>query len=467
MTTPVLLTAALIADVCHGRVAAGDPATVLRSFSTDTRTLAPGDTFIALAGPNFDGQAFAVEAVTRGAAAVVTRPGGPGALPPGVVSIEVDDTLDALQRLAQHVRRSSGAQVVAVTGSAGKTSTKEAAAALLSGSYAVLRNRGNLNNHIGLPLSLLELAEGADIAVVELGMNHAGEISRLVEIAEPDVRVWTNVGTAHLGFFGSMDAIAAAKAEILEKASARTLLVANADDDRVMRRVEGFPGRIVTFGIANRAEVQAVSVDDRGLAGQHARVRTPAGPLDVSLALPGAAHLANVLAAVAVAVHFEVPLEEIAARAAALAPARHRGEVLQLARGVRVLDDCYNSSPSALRRALDIVASTPVAGRRVAVLGEMLELGDQSVALHRECGRAAVAAGISLLLTVGGEPARELGRAAREAGLAPESVTHVETSDEAAIAAAAAVRPDDLVLVKGSRGVRLERVVERLAEERA
>jgi UDP-N-acetylmuramoyl-tripeptide--D-alanyl-D-alanine ligase len=365
------------------------------------------------------------------------------------------------------VRRASGARVVAITGSAGKTTTKEAAATLIGRRFRTLRNRGNLNNHVGLPLSLLELQQGFDVAVVELGMNHKGEISRLVEIAEPEVRVWTNVGTAHLEFFGSMDAIAEAKAEILEGANRETRFVANADDPRVMGRAKGFHGRVITFGVDAEADVKATSVSDRGADGQTAAVRTHHGHLDLEIPLPGRGHLLNVLAAIAIAGEFGIPADAIEASVRALRPAAHRGEVIPLARNVRILDDCYNSSPSALQRTLEIVAASAVEGRRVAVLGEMLELGAQSSDLHRECGRAAVRAGVSRLVTVGGAPAQALGESAREAGLRAGDVQHFAKSAEAAEVIASLVQPGDLVLVKGSRGVRLELVVERLKQELA
>lgn len=467
MTGPFPLSLAQVAAACEGQLVAGDPARPIATFSTDTRTLAPGDAFIALTGPNFDGNAFVAEAIARGAAAVILN--GAAAIAasrhPDVGIIAVDDTLMALQSLARHVRRASGAKVVAITGSAGKTTTKEATAALLELRFRTLRNRGNLNNHIGLPLSLLRLQEGAEMAVVELGMNHAGEISALMAIAEPDVRVWTNVGTAHLEFFGTMEAIAAAKAEVLERAHATTLLVANADDPLVMQHARGFAGRTCTFGVDAAADIRATAIVDRGVDGQQATVRTPAGDLPLSLRLSGRGHLANVLAAIAVATHFAIPLEAMAGRLATLAPSSHRGEVLTLRRGVRVLDDCYNSSPSALVRTLDALAATTVAGRRVAVLGEMLELGDHSERLHRECGRSAARAGVSRLVTVGGAPARALAEEAVAAGLDAGDVLHVDDSVEAARRVGSIVGDGDLVLVKGSRGIRLERVVDQLKAE--
>src|SRR5262249_5111994 len=231
---------------------------------------------------------------------------------------------------------------------------------------------------------------------------HAGEISTLVRIAEPDIRVWTNVGEAHLGFFSSIEAIADAKAEVLEHATASTVLVANADDRRITARGQGFGGRVVTFGIEEPATVYASAVVDHGIAGMTARVSTPRGAVDLETPLLGRSNLANVLAAIAVAVEFEVELKAIAAAARALRPAPHRGEIVKLADDLVIIDDSYNSNPTAARLALEVLAQERTARRRVAILGEMLELGDRSIELHEEVGRAAARATVDVLLAVGG-----------------------------------------------------------------
>ena len=375
--------------------------------------------------------------------------------------IEVADTTVALQDLAKFVRRESGAKVVAITGSAGKTTTKDTIAELIGTRYRVVKNAGNLNNHLGLPLSLLELRHGADVAVMELGMNHAGEIRTLVGVATPEVRVWTNVGEAHIGYFGSADAIADAKAEIIEDATAATLLIANADDPRVMARVASFPGRTVTFGTSEGAQVRAVDVEDLGLDGSRASLVTPAGRRDLKVPLLGRGHLMNVLCATAVALELNIELDTIVEHAAHLKPSSRRGAILRLPKGVTVIDDSYNSSPSALLRSLEVIARS-WGTRRLAVLGEMLELGELSASLHRECGHAAAHSRLAKLITIGGEPARLMGEAAIESGMARAAVTHFGTSAEAAPAIAAQVTSGDVVLVKGSRGTRTDLVVERL-----
>jgi UDP-N-acetylmuramoyl-tripeptide--D-alanyl-D-alanine ligase len=459
---------AWVAAATGGTIAGGDATREFAGLSIDTRTLQPGDLFVAIRGERFDGAAFAPSAIAAGAAGVLVPRGwareGPRPEPRGPVVIEVDDTVAALQAIGHRARVESGSKVVAITGSAGKTTTKEMTAEFLATRYRVLRNRGNFNNHIGLPLSLVELRQRPDIAVVELGMNHAGEISTLVRIAEPEVRVWTNVGEAHLGFFASVDAIADAKAEIFEGATAATVLVANADDDRIVARLPRFAGRVVTFGTGRPADVTAGDIVDRGIEGTTATLRTPRGSAALALPLAGRANLANVLAAAATALEFDVPLDAIVARARALVPAARRGEVIRLGSGVVVIDDSYNANPTATRRALELLA-VGRAGRRVAVLGEMLELGERTVELHEAVGRAAAAAGVGLLVTVGGAPAESLGAAAVGAGLAPAAVRHCPDSEEAAAVVARLLQPGDVVLVKGSRGVRTDVVVDRLRAE--
>jgi UDP-N-acetylmuramoyl-tripeptide--D-alanyl-D-alanine ligase len=378
--------------------------------------------------------------------------------------VVVNDTIAALQRLAHRVRRDSAAAVVAVTGSAGKSTTKEITAEFLGTRYAVFRNRGNLNNHIGLPLSLLELRHKPDIGVFELGMNHFGEISTLVRITEPDVRVWTNVGPAHLEFFGTIEAIARAKAEILEGADKDALLVANADDDLVMQHADQFAGRVRTFGVERPADVRALAVRDLGIDGTAAVVRTPVGEAELRTPLPGRANLSNVLAGAAVAIRFDIPLDDIVERAAGLKPVARRGEVWRSGR-LTIIDDSYNSNPRALSRALAMMAGEPRFTRRVAVLGEMLELGAASESLHRASGEEAARAGVDVLLAVGGAGAAALADGAVRGGLGRDQVHYAEDSPKAADLAASLVQSGDLVLVKGSRGVRTEVVVDRLKAE--
>src|SRR5918995_868563 len=421
MRTPLVLTAGAIAAAVGGHLLFGDASQVIDGFSIDSRTVQRGDLFIAIRGDRFDGAAYAATSLAAGACGVMIARDPSRAVHQeaagGAVVIEVEDTTAALQALGRHVRLASGARVTAITGSTGKTTTKEITATFLSARYHVYRNPGNFNNHIGLPLSLLDLRARPDVAVVELGMNHLGEIRRLVALAEPDVRVWTNVGDAHLGFFNSPEAIADAKAEILEGATPSAVLVANADDPRVMARAPAFAGRVVTFGTSSRSDIRATQIEELGVEGTRAHVRTPDGEADLRVPLLGFGNLQNVLAATAVAHLHGVPLDDVVECAAAVRPARHRGEIVRLRSGVTLVDDSYNSSPAALMRTLEAVSRDRSHERKTAVLGEMLELGAFAGRLHVECGRAAVKAGISRLVAVGGAAAAALAGAAREAGL--------------------------------------------------
>jgi UDP-N-acetylmuramoyl-tripeptide--D-alanyl-D-alanine ligase len=459
----VALTAGFVADASGGRLVAGGRDRTFDAVSIDSRTLAPGSLFIALRGDRFDGHAFVDAALQRGAMGLLvsSRPTvGTG----DAAVIVVPDTLHALQAIGHQMRRQSGAQVVAITGSTGKTTTKEATAAFLAAKYDVYRNRGNLNNHIGLPLSLIDLRRGPDVAVVELGMNAPGEIRTLVAIAEPDVRVWTNVGDAHYGFFGSRDAIARAKAEILESAGPATVLVANGDDPLIREHLPAFHGRRVLFGERADADVRATRIVDRGIDGTRVDVDARAGRLQLDLPLPGRGQVWNVLAATAVALEFAVPAPSIEARARELRPIERRGSVSMLANGARLVDDSYNASPAAVQMMLAALAATPTTGRRIAVLGEMLELGEWSWSLHEACGRAAAAAGVDALVVIGGEPAGGAAAGARQAGLPASAIHRFADSPAAAPHVAALVQPGDLVLVKGSRGTRTDIVADRLRE---
>ena len=461
MMSTVVLSAAMIAQATEGRIASGTLGRVFEHVSTDSRAIAPETLFIALRGERFDGHDFLAQAVADGASGLIvdalpTVPTGDAAV------IVVRDTLVALQDLARAVRRAAGTRVVAVTGSAGKTTTKEITADLLATRYRVFRNRGNLNNQIGLPLSLLELRHRPDIAVVEFGMNHDGEIRTLVGIAEPDVRVWTNVGDAHIGHFGSREAIARAKAEVLEDATADTLVVANADDHLVMEHVRRSPAFVMTFGETEGATVRAVAIADRGIDGTTARVDTPSGEFTLTVPLPGRAQLSNVLAATTVALALNVSPDAVMSTVAGLQPVARRGRVSALPSGARLVDDSYNASPAAVQAMLAAMAATPGVRRRVAVLGEMRELGDGSLALHVACGRAAAAAGMDELIAIGGSEARGFVDGALAGGMSSNHIHFFDVSAIAAPAVASLVRAGDLVLVKGSRGTRTDLVADQL-----
>jgi len=468
---PVVLRSGELSEAVGGQLMAGHRDVEVRSVEIDSRRVGSGDLFVAIRGQRFDGHQFIREAVSKGAAGLIVSDksilefqdtaGAEGKKPFVIV---VPDSVRALQLMGRFVRRASGTRIVAITGSVGKTTTKELMAAVLTDGFDVSRTKGNLNNHIGLPLSLLELRRRPEIAVVELGMNHVGEIRTLVGIAEPEIRVWTNVAEVHSKFFSSVEAIADAKAEILEGATEKNHLIVNAGDPRVMSRVKSFPGEVITFGVDVPANVKATGLRFLGLDGMEAQLETVQGTQTLRTPLLGEGNVANVLAAIAVALQFQLPLETVLARVKRCEAQPHRGQVIRVG-DITVVDDSYNSSPLALERVLFAVGQSRVSGRRIAVLGEMLELGERSEALHRYCGRLVVSGGFEVLLVVGGKPIHALADAAIEAGFPRTSVLRCGTSAEAADHIGGLIRSGDVVLVKGSRGIGTDRIVDCLTLE--
>jgi UDP-N-acetylmuramoyl-tripeptide--D-alanyl-D-alanine ligase len=460
--TAVALREALhLADVLAGTGgtlatrAAGEIA--FTGVSIDSRTTAPGALFVAVRGPRFDGHDFLAEAAGRQArAALVHRD---VEAPAGLPLVRVADTTKGLADLARHVRRAAAIPVVAVTGSVGKTTTKDMTAHLLATRGPVLKTEGNLNNQYGLPLTLLRLKPEHTAAVLELGMSAPGEIRALSTLAEPDVATITRIAPVHLEFFPSVDAIAEAKAEILEGLRPDGTAVLNGDDPRVRAIGERFSGRVVWFGRDRRFEVSAESWRGSGV-GMTFDLRVAGRSVDVALPLAGPHFVTSFLAAAAAAHVLGVPLEAMAEAASSLRPARHRGEVRRLGERVVLLDDCYNSSPEALEAAVVALSLLP-AERRVAVLGDMLELGPTGPTLHRERGRA-LAGRVDVVVGVG-PLAAEIVAGAREAGIPAGSLHHFESAPDAVRALDGLVRAGDAVLVKASRGVRLEAVVDALA----
>jgi len=433
-----------------GAAAAARPAgTQILGWSIDSRTLAPGDLFIALRGENHDGHDYVKAALEKGAAgALVERdPGNPALL-------IVEDTLAALQKLAGWARCRWAGKVVAVTGSAGKTTTKDVIAHLLAVEMAVGKTIGNLNNHVGLPLSILRLPDESRVAVLEMGMNHAGEIRALARIARPDVGVVTNVGYAHVEAFGSVEAVSRAKRELIEELPADGVAVLNADDPLVSAFREVHRGSVVTFGLAESADVRAEDVE---LGVETVRFRC--GGIRFESPLVGRHGLSNVLAGLAVARVFSIPLERLREAVHSLAPGKMRGERLEH-NGVIIWNDSYNSNPEAARAMIDVLRSTP-ARRRVAVLGEMLELGPSTEPLHRDIGRYVAAQGIDVLVGIRGAARFTVEEAVR-AGLSDGAAYFFEDPAAAGDFLSGMLREGDAVLFKGSRGVKVERALERV-----
>jgi UDP-N-acetylmuramoyl-tripeptide--D-alanyl-D-alanine ligase len=428
--------------------------------SIDSRTVKPGEIFFAIRGPRFDGHAFVGEAIARGAGFVVIQDDGVDAA--GVPVVRVADTALALADLARHVRLASGIPVVGITGSMGKTTTKEMTATMLEARGPVLRTEGNLNNQFGLPLSILRLADRDWAAVLEMGMSAAGEMRVLSDIARPDVAVITNVAPVHLEFFESVEAIAAAKAEILEGLPPSGAAVLNGDDPQLRRVGEAHGGRTIWFGKQRSFDVCAENW--RGTTnGMRFDMRVGGEIVDVALAFAGAHFMHNFLAAAAAAHHLGLAPRDIGEAALHVQPGAHRGRILRLRGGVTLLDDCYNSNPQALEAAVGALG-LQTGARRVAFVGDMLELGPRSARIHHETG-SQLAGKLDVAIGVG-EQAKAFLEGVR-AGRGAKAETYAfESSAAAAHAANEIVRDGDAVLVKGSRGIRMEAIVNALVAQR-
>jgi UDP-N-acetylmuramoyl-tripeptide--D-alanyl-D-alanine ligase len=439
-------------------------------YSIDTRTLAPGDLFFAIRGERFDAHAFVDNAFERGAVAAVVAESQLAQLSElarGHVLLAVDDPLAALQALATAVRRHWGGRVIAVTGSAGKTTTKEAIATVLGAQFRVRKSTGNFNNHFGLPLQLLRLEPEDEVAVIEMGMSAVGEIAALCRIAAPDWGVVTNVGTAHAESFpDGIAGIARAKYELIECIHTRSVAFPhkrgvaflNIDDPYVSQFGRDFDGKAIYYGMAPAADVRGEEIVELGAEGARFRVVADHQSAEVQLALLGRHNVSNALAAIAVGIEAGIPLARCAQAIAALTAGDKRGEVVEL-NGATVINDCYNSNPEALRSMIGALAAMPAA-RHILVAGEMLELGPTTAELHAACGRAAAEAGIDVVLGVRGEASALVDaarNAAREAGRAGETeAIFLASPEEAGAWLNAHLRPGDAVLLKASRGVRLE-----------
>ncbi|MGE5109414.1 MAG: UDP-N-acetylmuramoyl-tripeptide--D-alanyl-D-alanine ligase [Acidobacteriaceae bacterium] len=432
-----------------------DGKTVATGYSIDSRTIQQGDLFFAVQGERLDGHDYVQAALAAGACAAVVREDTAGRFGGKSNLLAVDDTLVALQSLGAAVRRIWGKKLVAVTGSAGKTTTKETIAHVLASKMRVHKSRGNFNNHFGLPLNLLQLEPEHEIAVLELGMSHAGEIAALARQAQPDIGVVTNVAPVHLEFFDSIAGIARAKYELIESLPAQGVAVLNADDEYVSQFGRDFRGKVVMYGIRRPSDVSAQKIDTRGATGTEFDLVVDGVRDRASLPLVGEHNVLNALAAVAVALQLGFKPSEAAAALATMAPVEKRGEVLEIG-GATVLNDCYNSNPKALKAMVDALLSLS-AERHIVVAGEMLELGPTGAELHRECGRYMAERGVSRLIGVRGL-AEALVEGAREAGL--RSAEFIATPEEAGKRVAAEAQKGDAILFKASRGVRLEKGLE-------
>ncbi len=444
----------VVARWCGGTLVAGNPVCGIANVCTDSRALKPGDLFIALRGDKFDAHTFVAEAARLGSAAAIVAEVAPE-LPSGFGVIKVQDTLAALQQLAANYRRNLALQVVAITGSSGKTSTKDLTAAVLSEQLRVTKTEGNFNNHIGLPLTMLRASASDQVGVFEIGMNHPGEIAPLAALAVPDVAIITNIGIAHIEFLGSREAIALEKGMLAEALAPSGTLILSADDDFSPSLAARTKADTVFAGI-DRGDVQATNLRPHA-SGTCFQLSSDGRTVEAELPVPGEHMVRNAVLAVAAGRAFGLSLEACAAGLAKLRLTKGRLEQ-KVVRGIQILDDTYNANPDSMAAALRTLAQLPTAGRRIAVLGAMGELGAEAERGHRSVGEVAAREQIDCVVAVG-EQAAWIADAAR-GGVG--QIERVQTAEQATAFLRDFAKPGDLVLIKGSRSAKMERIVEGL-----
>jgi UDP-N-acetylmuramoyl-tripeptide--D-alanyl-D-alanine ligase len=450
-----------LAAFASGDLSLGKREITVSRISTDSRTVQLGDLFIALRGENFDGHRFVEKAAERGAAGALVEREWKGKTPKDFALIRVEDTLVAYQQIAARYRQSLSPKVVAITGSNGKTTTKDFAAAALGHRFRVTKTEANFNNHVGLPRTILEASSQDEIAVWEIGMNHPGEIAALAKIAAPDVAVITNIGVAHIEFMGTREAIAQEKGTLAEAIGAQGTVILNADDpfsDGIAKRTRAK----VIFAGTKKGTVRATDLR-QSASGSEFTILEGAHRCRAQLPVPGLHMIQNALLAVAAGRVFGLSIEDCAAGLASAPLTKARLQIKTI-RGVQFIDDSYNANPESMRAALATLAELETEGRRVAVLGEMAELGIESERSHREVGEAAATLRIDELIAIG-ETAGTIADAAQAAGL--EKSRTVTSTEDAAELLAEETSPGDLVLIKGSRAARTERVLEEFAKRRS
>ncbi len=441
----------------HGELVSGDPGHAFRGVSIDTRTLSAGELFFCIKGDRFDGHDFIEKAVEKGAGGVVFSDPGRAPRKPSGFAIRTDDTLLALQELARQHRRRIPARVVAVTGTNGKTSTKEMIAAIAATRYRTHKTRGNLNNHIGLPLTVLGMQPDHEVAVLEMGMSDAGEIRRLAEIADPDIGVITNISAGHLLHLKSVKNVQAAKGELFEALGEQDTAIVNADDPLVCELANALRARRISFGIGHPADVSGEAVRSLGEGGYEFTAALGGRKVSVRLPFPGACNVPNALAAMAAGLALGIDPEHMKEGLGNARLPAQRHEILKQG-GLTIINDAYNANPESMRAAFATLAHYPAAGRRFLVIGDMLELGEAEESLHTALGEAIAKLPIDSLVTVG----RLAGLAAKGAMKHGMDATHVKAlaTREAAIDhLRKTARAGDCLLVKGSRGAGMEEVV--------
>ena len=443
-----------IAQLAGGSISSGDQTVVVNKVSTDSRTLKSSELFVALRGENFDGHNFVESAAQIGAAGAIVESTWNGEIPKNFALIRAKDTLQAYQDLAANYRKSLMLKVVAITGSNGKTSTKDFTAAVLAHRFRVTKTEGNFNNHVGLPRTILEATSADEIGVWEIGMNHPGEIATLAKVAAPDVAIITNIGVAHIEFMGSREKIAEEKAALAEAVGADGAIILNADDLFTKTIASRARGKVILAG-TNSGSIQAAEITQSG-TGADFTILEGAHRCRAQLSVPGLHMVQNALLAVAAGRAFGLSLEECAAELVAAPLTRARSQIKDIG-GVQFLDDSYNANPDSMKAALRTLVELDADGKRIAVLGEMRELGDQSERGHREVGETAAVLKIDQLIAIG-DIAAAIADAAGQAGL--RKTTIVKSTSEAAEVLGEIAAPGDLVLIKGSRAARTEEVIE-------
>jgi UDP-N-acetylmuramoyl-tripeptide--D-alanyl-D-alanine ligase len=458
-----------ILNATGGKLLQGKEDVSFPAISTDSRTVTEGALFIALKGEKFDGHHYAIEALEKRAGGVLVEERQAGDIRwNGYASrpvIAVKDTLHALGAIARDRRRRYGTLVVALTGSNGKTTTKEMISVCLETAFPILKTKGNLNNLIGLPLTLLNLTEKERVVVLEMGMNVPGEIRRLTEIAEPDVGLITNIQRAHLEGMGSLERIKEEKGALFRSMRRDGSIIVNQDDPRVVDLAEEFPGQKITFGIDRTADVAAREIRIRGREGTSFILRLEGEEAEVCLPLLGRHFVYNALSAIATATLFGIEKGKTIEALEQFQPFSMRMEILSFGKGITLINDTYNANPDSMEMALRTLSEAKGEGRAIAVLGDLLELGEFSVEAHRQLGKKVAELSIDLLLALGDEAPLVVESAIRE-GLGFERARVVESHSEAASILRGLAREGDWVLVKGSRGMGMEKVVEDLKERR-
>ncbi len=447
-----------IAKNTGGEILQGSLSVAFRTFNIDSRMSQPGELFFALKAER-DGHAYITDATNKGAAGAVISQPVPSPSP-NIALVRVKDTLLALQNLATKVLDTHPARVVGITGSIGKTTTKEFTATLLDRSYDVLKSEGNYNNHIGVPLSILKIQDKNEVIVLELGMSAPGEIRRLTQIAPPDVAVITNIHPVHLEFFNNVEEIALAKKEILDGMNPRGTAVLNGDDPAIQRISKDWKGAKILFGFSDRNDIRAENIQRIGYQGISFDLVYGKAKKRTVIPFVYKSFLYNYLAGAAVAHVLATPLANILESTKDLKPFPMRGEIHPLPNDVLLIDDSYNSNPAALESALKDL-SEQESRRKVAVLGDMLELGKTEISFHLKAGEQVKQYAWDVLITVG-PLSRHMAEGAQKQGLKAAQIVSFETSDEAADHVASLLEPGDLVFVKGSRGIKMDKIVESL-----